>query len=1049
MLRVLNNEQLDVEKKRQEPVIPERESKNEELFLSQLSAHVRKCWEAGKTAKRSIEAQMLKNLRQIKGEYESDKLAAIRSIGQPEVFVMTTDTKCRAAQAWVKDILFPPDETPWDIRPTPIPELSPEIEATIKQKFLMKALAAAYQEVALAGGGTLDPQAVINNMQDQMPDVMNGVRLVLEKKSKEICANMKKKIDDQLTEGNWYQALDDTVFDIISSLAGIIKGPVFVKEKKRTPKVNPQTGKVTISIEEVIVPKYSYASPFDIYPAPNSNDIDDLWLIHHIHLTPRELNSLIGAPGFDDDEIRAVLEEHRAGGLKEWTAVSLEVKLLENKDSSADYNYEKIDALEYWGSVQGKALLEWGIKPLLIDDPMKDYDVCCWLIGRHVIKAMLNPDPLGQKPFSKASFVEKPNCFWGSGLPQVVSDLQGVLNAIARALVNNVGLASGPQVERNIDRIPSGQSATMWPWKVWDVTDAQMGNSAPALNFYQPQMFVEKLVFAYQHFSKLFDEHSGVPGYVQGNTDVSGAGKALANYEKILTPTGPVEIGKAKIGDLVVTTYGETTEVTGVFPQGESDVFRVKFSNGEHIDCDMEHRWSVRTHHDRKFKTFTTEQILKAGLFRKTKTGERSPKGWRPRWMLPLINCVEFKKRDVAIDPYTMGALLGDGDARARITSEDKNIFNRIPYPLGKRDCKRGERAWAHTIKGVKTDYIKYGLNCKSISKFIPDDYLFNSKEVRLELLRGLLDTDGCCSSEGQTFFSTSSHRLAKDFVRLMRSLGGIVCSICEVKGGEFIVRDRKAIRQDAFRITFNLPGEQIFHLQRKQKRVKEKERTHIYITGIEYVGQFHATCITVDSKDSLFICENFIPTHNTASGLSMLMNNAARGIKNVLKTIDSKIISRTVERQYYWNIEQGENADLICDNKIVAKGSSSMIAKEQQAVRRTEFLAATANPFDMQVLGPDGRRFLLKEAAKSQDIDVSELFPDELTRLIEQASGGGNQWALPEAGGIGAPGAPGSPVAPGAAPASPPGIVPAPAAQKLDASGRPVVGQDFRTFNQ
>jgi len=700
MLRVLNNDQLDAEKRRQEAIVSDGgEKKNEDVMLTQLASHVRKCWESAKIAKRDVETQMLKNLRQIKGEYEADKLAAIRSISQPEIFVMTTDTKCRSAQAWIKEILFPPDEKPWDIRPTPIPELPAGVEAEIKQKFLMKALAAAYQEIAMTGATEpLDPQQIAMRLQDAMPDVMKGVKLVLEKKAKEICGEMKKKIDDQLTEGGWHEALDEAIFDIVASLAGIVKGPVFVKEKKRVPVQNPQTGKVTIKIEDVIVPRYSYASPFDIYPAPNSNGIDDLWLIHHIHLTPRELNELIGAPGFDDDEIRAVLDEHRAGGLKEWTAISLDVKLIENKDTSADYIYEKIDALEYWGSVQGKMLLEWGIEPNLIDDPTKDYDICCWLIGRHVIKAMLNPDPLGEKPFSKASFVEKPNSFWGAGLPQVVADLQGVLNAIARALVNNVGMASGPQVERNIDRIPSGQSPVMWPWKVWDVTDAQMGNSAPALNFYQPQMFVEKLVFAYQHFSKLFDEHSGVPGYVQGNTDVSGAGK--------------------------------------------------------------------------------------------------------------------------------------------------------------------------------------------------------------------------------------------------------------------------------------------------------------------------------------------------TASGLGMLMNNAARGIKNVLKTIDSKIITRTVERQYYWNIEQEENAELICDNKIVAKGASSMVAKEQQAVRLSELLASTANPFDMQVLGPDGRRYLLKEAMRAQHIDVTDVFPSELDDLMNSLPGAGNQWALP------APGAPGT-AAPG------PGMTPAPAAKPLDESGRPVVGQDFRMFNQ
>jgi hypothetical protein len=175
---------------------------------------------------------------------------------------------------------------------------------------------------------------------------------------------------------------------------------------------------------------------------------------------------------------------------------------------------------------------------------------------------------------------------------------------------------------------------------------------------------------------------------------------------------------------------------------------------------------------------------------------------------------------------------------------------------------------------------------------------------------------------------------------------------------------------------------------------------------------------------------ENVGGAGDTASGLSMLMTSAARGIKGVIKAIDNGIIQPTVERQYYANIGQFELAHLIADYKIVAKGSSSLIAKEQQAMRKTEFLQMTQNPIDLSIMGIEGRKYLLKDAGKALEIDVDKAFP-----------------AAP-------PQSPMAPAVPGMAPGAMPGMmpgVPAPqlgaAQQTLNPAGEPVAGQDFNTF--
>jgi hypothetical protein len=178
------------------------------------------------------------------------------------------------------------------------------------------------------------------------------------------------------------------------------------------------------------------------------------------------------------------------------------------------------------------------------------------------------------------------------------------------------------------------------------------------------------------------------------------------------------------------------------------------------------------------------------------------------------------------------------------------------------------------------------------------------------------------------------------------------------------------------YRVVFNLPGEKIFHLKRKQRRITTHQKTHTYITGIEYVGRYDATCISVDAKDSLFICANYIPTHNTASGLNQLMGGAARGIRAIVSAIDEDIIKPSIEAQYYWTISQEENRGFICDYQIITSGSSAGLLKEQMAARRLEFMRETQNPVDMQILGMEGRKYLLEETARAIQLELSRVFP-------------------------------------------------------------------------
>ena len=119
------------------------------------------------------------------------------------------------------------------------------------------------------------------------------------------------------------------------------------------------------------------------------------------------------------------------------------------------------------------------------------------------------------------------------GVPEMIEDCQQVCNACARAIVSNVGIASGPMLDMNIDRMEPGASRKIWPWRVFPTTDEQMGSGSKALNFYQPNMVTDKLMNVYETFSRIADEHSGIPAFSHGDANVGGAGNTSSGLKQL------------------------------------------------------------------------------------------------------------------------------------------------------------------------------------------------------------------------------------------------------------------------------------------------------------------------------------------------------------------------------------------------------------------------------------------------------------------------------------------------------------------------------------
>jgi hypothetical protein len=178
-------------------------------------------------------------------------------------------------------------------------------------------------------------------------------------------------------------------------------------------------------------------------------------------------------------------------------------------------------------------LREWGMKE--IQDDAKEYPVECWRIGEYVIKCVINQDPLARRPYYSDGYSRIPGAFWHNCLYDLVKDVCAMCNSSARALANNMGLSSGPQVGVNIDRIAPGEKVgQIFPWKIWQFNNDPMGNGGMPITFFQPQSNAAELMGVYDKFSQMADEYSGIPRYMTGTEGTPGAGRTASGLSMMV-----------------------------------------------------------------------------------------------------------------------------------------------------------------------------------------------------------------------------------------------------------------------------------------------------------------------------------------------------------------------------------------------------------------------------------------------------------------------------------------------------------------------------------
>lgn len=509
-----------------------------------------------------VRRSMVRNMKRVRGEYDEKKLQLIRAFRGSEIYVRSLENKARAAESWLKDIYLSDGDAPFVLEPTAVPDIPGESLEAIKAMTRQRAIQVEQELVAV--NGAADRTEIAKMMQEFYDQEVDKERARIEQKAKDRCDRAAQEIRDQSQEGGFIKAFSDFLYWFVRVEFGVLKGPVLVKKPKLVWQVT-EEGKVDIVTTDVEVNDVYAVSPFNILFQREMSNINDGDVIEIHELSADSLYRMLGVPGYSDDEINFVIAKLQNGSLKErWFALEDETQVrrvtreVKNESGREEASLKsnissKVYAMEFSGTVSGKLLMEWGVPQVL--EPNRQYQANCWKIDGHVIKAVINPDALNRKPYHVSSWAKNPSWVVGEGMVAFGGPVEDAMNAVLRALQNNVGIASGPLCEIDKDRVEPG--IPLYPWRQIESTSMQMRTQGPAVNYYQPQMHAQELTLVYAFLEKLLDNLT-VPAYTQGASQAGVTSGTATVYTSLLAAAArSIKAVAANIDEDIIIPYNQ------------------------------------------------------------------------------------------------------------------------------------------------------------------------------------------------------------------------------------------------------------------------------------------------------------------------------------------------------------------------------------------------------------------------------------------------------------------------------------------------------------
>ena len=436
------------------------------------------------------------------------------------------------------------------------------------------------------------------------------------------------------------------------------------------------------------------------------------------------------------------------------------------------------------------------------------------------------------------------------------------------------------------------------------------------------QQFITKAVFTDARM-----EFTNAEGH---NLFIKMFGASPLSLDSVLSlPNGEkTTMGSCQVGDFIIGAKGTPTQIVAKSEVFHKPMYRMSLKDGRSVDVSIDHinrvihktrKGNCKTGFHYVEKNMTTLELLREDLYHvrhriHSRTHSSAGKPYtskEPLVFVPTCKPVEFTKKDVPVDPYTLGLLLGDGSLKkdgscvlSGAIEDIKHYKNYIPYTLGKPYIN-SSGVESIALKGISQEVKGLGLRgSKSGNKFIPPIYKTASVEQRVELLQGLMDTDGTITNHHTAFYSTSE-TLINDVQELVWSLGGYAIKSMYSQSKAQSIKSKLPLFTLAIYINLTL-----FKLPRKVKKVKYSERnTRVPVVAITQIADTPSQCIAVDAEDHLFLTNDYIVTHNTGvRGFKAYGQRPVFAAADDLftdKAAESKTIVKDIENVMYKAIRQ------------------------------------------------------------------------------------------------------------------------------------------------
>ena len=503
-LDAVNDTIKDTEKV-SEALFPVKEEK-----LDPLAVVIRGKYEETQRQRTDLENVWLDDLRQIRGIYSPDVLAKMHP-SRSKANIRLTRTKVKTVNSRQGDFLLPSTgERNWGIKPTPISKLDPRLTAQI--------IAAFMQE---------------GNQQPSDKEI----RLAIQKEADARAEAMSKKIEDQLASLRYRDIMKDVLNSGNTYGTGILKGPM-VNIKRGSKYEKDEDGRWAMREFDDLAPFIEAVAIWDIFPDLSATRIEDCSFIIQRHkMSKHKFLELAKRKDFNGELIYKYSAEQEQGDFDE-QYYDVELQALggiETKSSEETSDVKKYEVLEFWGYLDSHDLEQAAVK--IPENKKGSAQIACnvWVVGNHVIKACLVPLEGVQWPYYFYYYDKDETSIFGQGIPYIMRDVQELINASFRGMLDNAAISAGPQIEVNMDLLPEDEDPTdIYPFKVWPRTGHMADAGSPMLRVIDVPSQTQNFLLMNEAFEKYGDEVTTIPRYMWGDDPGSGAGRTASGLSMMM-----------------------------------------------------------------------------------------------------------------------------------------------------------------------------------------------------------------------------------------------------------------------------------------------------------------------------------------------------------------------------------------------------------------------------------------------------------------------------------------------------------------------------------